>query len=250
MDSRENILNDKIKPYSSEEEKTTQLEKMFDQISDSYDRLNNLMTMWTAHSWRRSSIRSLKKYKPKQILDIAAGTGDMSVASCSILNPEKVMAVDISKHMMHIGAEKVKKKGICDKVSFEVQDCASLTYPNNSFDAVTIGFGLRNFEKLTDSLNEIHRVLIPGGKLLVLEANEPNQKWITKFYKCYINVFVFLTSWMISNDKDAYKYLTKSMSLFPQGKRLIEIFNKHGFKLIKHKKFTFGVAAMYLLETE
>lgn len=250
MDSQHKIFNDKIKPYATDEEKTTQLEMMFDKISYSYDRLNNLMTMWTAHSWRRSSVKTLKKYKPKRILDIAAGTGDMSVACCSILNPDSVKAVDISRQMMQVGAEKIKQRGICDKVSFEVQDCASLSFEDNSYDAVTIGFGLRNFEKLSDSLNEIHRVLVPGGKLLVLEANEPKHKWVTKFYRCYISVFVFLTSWMISNDKDAYKYLTKSMSLFPQGKKLIEIFAKHNLKLIKYKKFTFGVAAMYLLETE
>lgn len=246
---KENYHFDQVRPYNQEEEKTAQLERMFDKISGNYDRLNDLMTFSVARLWRKSSLNTLKKYRPETILDIAAGTGDMSIESYKILHPKKVLAVDISTQMMEIGKVKVAKKGMSDFISFQVEDSASMSLKDNSFDAATISFGIRNFEKLSDSLTEIHRVLKPGGKLLILEVNEPKKKWVIALYRLYVRIFVMLTSALLSSDKEAYKYLTKSMSFFPQGKELIKIMEKHQFKLKKFRKYSFGVASMYLMES-
>lgn len=242
-------MNDKVKPYNEVENKTSQLQRMFDNISESYDHLNNIMTFTLAHHWRMVSIKKLRPSNPKNILDIAAGTGDMSIACTRYLNPEKIMSVDISSQMMEVGRKKVNRRNLQHIIDFEVADCAELPYEDNSFDAVTIGFGIRNFERLEESLNQIHRVLRKNGKLLILEVNEPKHKLLVKFYKCYSGVFVFLSSRIFSQDKIAYQYLAKSMSEFPQGKDLIKIIEGQNFKLLKFKKFTFGVSSMYFLET-
>lgn len=237
----------KVKPYNEEEEKTRQLSRMFNTISGKYDAFNDIMTWGLARMWRKSSLLSLKPLNPKQILDIATGTGDFGIKAFQYLQPEYVTGMDISDKMMEIGLEKVKKAGLEGKMIFEVQDCALLPYPDNAFDAATIAFGIRNFEKLNESLQQIHRVLKPGGQLLILEMNEPQKGILLKGYQLYTRIFVKLTSKMLSADSRAYDYLTKSMHVFPNGKKLLQILENNGFKTIKFRRFTLGVCSMYLV---
>ena len=238
----------KVKPYNHDEEKTAQLARMFNKISDKYDQFNDIMTWGLARVWRKSSLLTLKPSNPKQILDIAAGTGDMCIKSYKFLNPEHVTGVDISDNMLEMGRVKVAKANLSDKIDLQVQDVSALTFADASFDAATIAFGIRNFEKLNLSLQQIHRVLRPGGYLLILEMNEPEKGLIYKGYQLYTKVFVRLTSKLLSSDKKAYDYLQASMHAFPNGERLINILLENGFKLSIYRKFTFGVCSMYLVQ--
>lgn len=238
----------RVKPYNQEEEKTAQLARMFNTISDKYDRFNDIMTWGLARTWRRNALLELKKYKPLQILDIATGTADMCIKSYTYLQPKKVTGIDISAKMLEVGREKVKKVGLTDRIDLLVQDVSALSFSDNTFDAATIAFGIRNFEKLDESILQIHRVLKTGGLLLILEMNEPEKGWLYQGYKLYTKVFVRMTSLLLSSDKKAYDYLQKSMHVFPNGEKLIEILGKCGFKLKKYRTFTFGVCSMYLVE--
>jgi len=238
----------KVKPYNQEEEKTVQLARMFNTISDKYDKFNDIMSWGMARVWRKHSLLELKKYNPKQILDIAAGTADMCIKSYRYLNPDHVTGVDISDKMLEIGRIKVSNVNLEDKIDLQVQDCSTLTFADESFDAATIAFGIRNFEKLNESIQQIHRVLKPDGHLLILEMNEPSKGLLLKGYQLYTRIFVRLTAKYLSSDKIAYDYLTASMHAFPNGEKLIEILKTNGFKLKIYKKFTFGVCSMYLVQ--
>ncbi|HET7734184.1 MAG TPA: ubiquinone/menaquinone biosynthesis methyltransferase, partial [Paludibacter sp.] len=196
----------------------------------------------------KHSLLALKSYNPKQILDIAAGTADMCIKSYEYLNPDHVTGVDISEQMLEMGRVKVAKENLSDKIDLQVQDVSALTFGDGSFDAATIAFGIRNFEKLNQSLQQIHRVLRPGGHLLILEMNEPEKGLLHKGYQLYTKVFVRMTAKYLSSDKVAYDYLQASMHAFPNGERLIGILAENGFKLNKYRKFTFGVCSMYLVQ--
>ena len=221
---------------------------MFNTISDKYDQFNDIMSWGMARVWRKQSLLKLKPYNPKQILDIAAGTADMCIKSFQYLNPEHVTGVDISEQMLEMGRVKVEKAKLSNKINLQVQDVSALTFADASFDAATIAFGIRNFEKLDESLQQIYRVLKPKGHLLILEMNEPQKGLLLKGYQLYTRIFVRLTSKLLSSDKVAYDYLQNSMHAFPNGIKLIEILTKNGFNLITYRKFTFGVCSMYLVE--
>lgn len=238
----------KVKPYNQEEEKTAQLARMFNKISDKYDQFNDIMSWGMARVWRKRSLKTLKPFNPKQILDIAAGTADMCIKSYQYLKPDHVVGVDISDLMLEMGRVKIAKANLIHKIELKVQDVSALTFVDSSFDAVTIAFGIRNFEKLDQSLQQIHRVLRPKGHLLILEMNEPEKGLFYRGYQLYTKVFVRLTAKYLSSDKVAYDYLQNSMHAFPNGQRLISILKNNGFKLIKYRKFTFGVCSMYLVQ--
>jgi demethylmenaquinone methyltransferase/2-methoxy-6-polyprenyl-1,4-benzoquinol methylase len=238
----------KVKPYNQNEEKTVQLARMFNTISEKYDKFNDIMSWGMARVWRKQSLLSLKKYNPKKILDIAAGTADMCIKSYEYLNPDHVTGIDISDRMLEMGRIKVSNAHLSDKIELQVQDCSNLLFADESFDAATIAFGIRNFEKLDESLLQIYRVLKPGGHLLILEMNEPQKGLLFKGYQLYTRIFVRMTAKYLSNDKVAYDYLTASMHAFPNREKLIEILISNGFKLNIYRKFTFGVCSMYLVE--
>ncbi len=238
----------KVKPYNQEEEKTAQLARMFNTISGKYDQFNDIMSWGMARLWRKQSLLSLKKYNPKHILDIAAGTADMCIKSYQYLQPDHVTGIDIAANMLEIGRVKVADANLSSKIDLEVQDVSALTFADGSFDAATIAFGIRNFEKLNESLQQIFRVLRPGGHLLILEMNEPKKGLLLKAYLLYTRVFVKMTSKLLSDDSKAYDYLSASMHAFPNGEKLVNILTDNGFKLNIYRKFTFGVCSMYLVE--
>jgi len=238
----------KVKPYNQHEEKTAQLARMFNTISGKYDKFNDIMSWGLARVWRKNALSTLKPYQPKQILDIAAGTADMCVKAFQYLRPDHVTGVDISSKMLEVGREKVANANLSEKIDLQVQDCSSMTFEDATFDAATIAFGIRNFEKLNESLQQIYRVLKPGGHLLILEMNEPKKGWIQKGYTLYTRIFVRMTAKYLSSDTKAYDYLTASMHAFPNGERLIQILVENGFTLTIYRKYTFGVCSMYLVQ--
>jgi demethylmenaquinone methyltransferase/2-methoxy-6-polyprenyl-1,4-benzoquinol methylase len=238
----------KVKPYNKQEEKTAQLTRMFNTISGQYDKFNDIMSWGLARMWRRKALQSLKQYHPARILDIATGTGDMCIKAFRYLKPEHLTGVDISDKMLEVGRRKAIEAGLESKIDFQEQDCSTLTFANESFDAATISFGIRNFEKLPESLRQIHRVLKPNGHLLILEMNEPQKGLLLKGYKLYTRFFVGMTARYLSSDKKAYDYLTASMHAFPSGEKLIEILEENGFRLNIYRRFTFGVCSMYLVK--
>jgi demethylmenaquinone methyltransferase/2-methoxy-6-polyprenyl-1,4-benzoquinol methylase len=244
--SKEEILNDSIKPYNEHENKTSQLVRMFNGLSGKYDSFNDLVSFGLSHSWRKEAILTLKKYSPSGVLDIATGTADMCLAINNLLKSESIYGIDVSDQMIEVGKEKVKKNGLENVVKLEVQDCASLSFKDNSFDAVTISFGIRNLEKLSVSLNEINRVLSVNGHFLIIEVNEPQNNFLKFFYKFYVKIVFWLASVFLSKDRKAFNYLANTMGNFPQGKKLIKIIENEGFKLEKFKKLTFGVCSFYL----
>ncbi len=241
----EEILNDRVKPYNEQEAKTVQLARLFNKLSKRYDFFNDVMSWGMAHTWRRKSVSYLKKYAPEQVLDIATGTADMILVSCDLLNPKSIIGIDVSEEMMAIGKQKTDKKKLQTTVNFEMQDAAHLSFSDSTFDAVTIAFGLRNLEKLSQSIQEINRVLKSGGHFLIVEINEPHQGFMMHLYKIYMKIYKVLAGKLI--DKTDFQYLTGSMGVFPKGKNLISLLSDYHFELVKYKRFTFDVCSAYLL---
>ncbi len=232
-------------PYDSVEEKSTQIRSMFDVISGRYDRMNRILSLGFDKQWRKKSIYSLKPYSPKSILDIASGTGDMAILMQQQLNPEKITATDLSEKMMEVGRDKVKKAGLTDLIRFEYQDCMSLTYPEASFDAVTVAFGVRNFNNLRQGIAEMYRVLRPGGHVIILELSTPKWFPMNMLYYLHSTIIIPVLGLLLSSDKSAYSYLSASVKAMPQGREMIGLITKQGFKNTSFRTFTGGVCTMY-----
>lgn len=239
------VLNDQVKPYNEYENKTAQLARLFNKISPKYDSFNDLISWGMAHYWRKKSVSYLKIYSPKHMLDVATGTADMLLTSCELLRPKSIIGIDISDKMMKIGEQKVKTSNLITDVRFEIQDASTLSFSDNSFDAVTISFGIRNLEKLSKSLQEINRVLKPKGHFLILEVNQPRKGIILFFYKMYIKFSLLFASKTLN--KIDFQYLTTSMDVFPKGKELIHLLKSFDFELIKYHRFSLDVCSAYLL---
>lgn len=237
---------EKIVPYESSENKGIQVERMFDSIAENYDTLNHTLSVGIDKGWRKNGILSLKDKKPRKILDIATGTGDLAIQAYNLLSPEKILAIDISEGMMDVGRQKVAKLGLSEKIDFEKKDCMNLDIPDNSFDAAMVAFGVRNFENLDKGLQEILRVLKPGGQLMILELSTPQKFPMKQGYWLYSKLFIPTVGRLISKDKTAYRYLPKSIEAFIQGNEMVDTLTKNGFRDAKYKTYTFGICSMYL----
>ena len=237
---------EKIVPYDSDgASKSEQVALMFDEIAEKYDFLNHSLSLGIDKSWRKKGILALKDFHPKKILDIATGTGDLAIEAFRLLKPEKILGIDLSEKMMSVGQEKIAKAGLTDIISFDRQDCADLQLENDSFDAAMVAFGIRNFEKLDQSLQEILRVLKPGGKLMILELTSPDFFPMKQTYQLYSKLIPIIGN-RISRNNAAYRYLPESIEAFPQGKEMKAILEKNGFKNVSYRKFTFGICTMYV----
>lgn len=234
-----------VLPYKEEQEsKKAQVAKMFNNISQRYDFLNHFLSLGIDKGWRKKAIRILKPYNPKYILDVATGTGDFAIQALE-LNPEKVIGVDISEGMLEIGRQKINRKNLTSKVELFEGDSENLRFPENKFDAVTVGFGVRNFENLEKGLQEIYRVLKPGAVLVVLEFSRPRKFPFRQIYNFYFKTILPKLGRMISKDRSAYTYLPESVEAFPDGMDFINILNKVGFKKTACKSLTFGISSIY-----
>ncbi len=234
-----------IKPYNSGE-KGKQVEEMFNNIAPTYDTLNHRLSWDIDKGWRKKAIAQLQPFSPRHILDIATGTGDFAILSARMLTPEKLIGADISEGMMDIGRQKVKRARLEQIISFEKEDCLQLSYPENSFDAVTAAFGIRNFPDLDRGLKEIFRVLKPGGHLSIVELTSPVAFPMKQLFKVYSHTVLPIYGRLVSRDDSAYHYLTATIEAFPQGEQMVGIFKKAGFSEARFERLTFGICTMYL----
>ena len=234
-----------IKPYEAEAGKAAQVEKMFDNIAPTYDKLNHRLSWDIDKGWRRKAIRQLEPYKPKTLLDIATGTGDFAILAAEMLQPDRLVGADISEGMMEIGRQKVKAKGLQDISSVEKEDCLALSYPDGAFDAVTAAFGIRNFADLDKGLTEMCRVLKEGGHLSIVELTTPVSFPMKQLFHVYSHTVLPLYGRLISMDTSAYSYLTKTIEAFPQGEHMVEILRKAGFREASFKRLTYGICTTY-----
>lgn len=233
-----------IKPYNSGE-KTEQVEQMFNNIAPTYDVLNHRLSWDIDRGWRRKAIRQLKPFHPQHILDIATGTGDFALMAAQLLKPQHIVGADIAEGMMEIGRQKVERLNLNNTISFERQDCTALTFSDNTFDAVTAAFGIRNFADLDRGLSEMCRVLKPGGHLSIVELTTPVSFPMKQLFHIYSHTVLPVYGRLISRDQCAYSYLTKTIEAFPQGERMVEILHRAGFSEARFKRFTFGICTMY-----
>lgn len=241
-----NYPQEEIKPYSTEGKKAEQIETMFDNIAPTYDTLNHTLSFGIDKGWRKRAINWLQSFTPKRILDVATGTGDFAIQACLSLHPDILIGTDISEGMMHIGEEKVKKLNMSDKIKFQREDCTQLSFADNSFDAITVAFGVRNFEDLDQGLREMHRVLIPEGHLTILELTTPDRFPMKQLFSIYSHVVIPLIGKLLSKDNAAYTYLPSSIRAFPQGELMQGIIKKAGFKETNFKRLTFGICTLYM----
>lgn len=236
---------EEIKPYGKEGEKGKLVEEMFDNIAPTYDTLNHRLSWDIDKGWRKKAIRQLLPFQPKAILDIATGTGDFAILSAKELRPQKMIGIDISEGMMKIGQKKVEAEGLQHIVSFKKDDCTHLSFADNSFDAVTAAFGIRNFQNLDQGLSEMYRVLKPNGHLSIVELTTPVSFPMKQLFKLYSHTILPVYGKLISKDTSAYSYLTKTIEAFPQGEVMLDILRKAGFKNASFKRLTFGICTMY-----
>ena len=235
-----------IKPYNSKEKKEKLVEAMFDNIASTYDALNHRLSWNIDKYWRSRAIKQIRQFGPKQILDVATGTGDFALRAAQVLKPDAILAVDISERMMAVGRQKVAEKGLENIISFKREDCTNMTFEDESFDAVITAFGIRNFESLDQGLKEMHRVLSPGGHLSIIELSEPLGFPMHYLFKIYAHTILPLYGKLISKDKSAYTYLTATIEAFPQGEEMVRILHKAGFSKVDFKRLTCGICTMYL----
>ena len=219
---------------------------MFDKIAPSYDRLNHALSLGIDRRWRRTAVDALGKHQPQQILDIATGTGDFALLLAKRIKPQHIVGADISEGMMAVGREKVKEEGLQNVISFQYEDCMQLSFPDGSFDAVTSSYGVRNFQNLDKGLQEMQRVLRPGGHLLIVELTPPPSFPMKQLFWLYAHVVMPLLGRLISHDDSAYTYLPASMEAFPQPEQMEGILHKAGFTEVQWRRFTFGISTMYL----
>lgn len=239
----------KVIPYKdSEKSKKEQISLMFDNISTNYDQLNRAMTFGIDIKWRKKSLGFLKEKPINRLLDVATGTGDFAILASEIVQPKEIIGIDISNGMLDIGKKKIAKSEVLKAANIRLEsgDSESIAYPDGYFDAVTVAYGVRNFENLEKGLYEIHRVLSQGGSFVVLEATSPENPIIKFFYGLYFGKFVPWFGRLVSKDKSAYSYLPESVNNFPQGKQFIKKMHEAGFKNTKFVPLMFGASTIYI----
>ena len=236
----------KIVPFATSDlSKKEQIAEMFNDIAYRYDFLNHFMSMGIDIQWRKKALRTLKDLQPKKMLDVATGTGDFAIMAHKMLQPSSITGIDISEGMLSHGREKITKLGLDNKITLELGDSETISFPDQTFDAITVAFGVRNFENLEKGLSEMLRVLKPGGKLVILEFSNPTTFPIKQFYNLYFRYITPLLGKWIARSKAAYSYLPESVKAFPQGQEMCNILTNTGFQAVTCKKLTFGISSIY-----
>ncbi len=238
------MKHDTVTPYESEASKKEQVAEMFDNIAAKYDFLNHFLSAGIDKRWRKKAIKELAELEPKQILDVATGTGDFAFEAMK-LNPDKLTGIDISEGMLKVGREKIKARSMESKMEFLHGDSEALPFDDNTFDAVTVSFGARNFQNLKKGLSEIYRVLKPEGKLVVLEFSKPRKFPLKQLYFFYFKAILPVIGKVVSKDNSAYTYLPDSVMAFPEGKAFNEIMGSLGYTEVKDRALTGGIASIY-----
>lgn len=239
---------EKITPYNSTEKKGSQIARMFNAIAGRYDIMNRLISLGCDNSWRSKAISILKERNHSTVLDIATGTGDMALKIHKMLLPCKITGCDISEGMLAVAEKKVHQAGLDGEIDFKVGDCVSLPFEDDSFDAVTIAFGIRNVEDIQKGISEICRVLKPQGTLVILELSVPENRFYRFFYSIYTKFFIPLLGKIITGERSAYDYLRRSIQAVPQGEAMTSLLKSEGMVNCRYKYMTFGACAIYVGE--
>lgn len=236
-----------ITPYGDVSgDKTQQVREMFDSIAPAYDFMNRAMTMGIDHLWRRKAVSLLRDCQHDDILDIATGTGDLAIRLARELDPIAVTGVDLSEGMIEIGRSKVEKAGLSEVVTLGIGDCLLLPFTDASFDVVTCAYGVRNFADLAAGYREMHRVLRPGGRAVILELSTPTSPVVKPLYNLYTRHIIPTVGRLVSKDVRAYSYLPESIAAVPQGDEMTAIMREAGFSEARAIPLTFGVCTIYV----
>jgi demethylmenaquinone methyltransferase/2-methoxy-6-polyprenyl-1,4-benzoquinol methylase len=237
-----------ITPYKdSENQKKLQVEQMFDNIASKYDFLNHFLSLGIDKLWRKKAVRILSGYKHETVLDVATGTGDFAIAVAK-LKPEKIVGFDLSAQMLGIGQQKVERLGLDRLIEFKKGDSENMPFPDNEFDAITVAFGVRNFENLEAGLREFRRVLKPGGVSVILEFSKPRYFPMKQLYLFYFFRILPFVGRVVSRDRSAYSYLPESVMAFPDDKKFLEILTNIGFSKVRQKRLSFGISTIYIAQ--
>jgi len=240
------LPHDNIIPFKdSGKSKKEQVAEMFDKIAGKYDVMNRFLSARTDIGWRKKAIRLLKKDNPQHILDVATGTADMALMAYKILRPAQITGIDISEGMLELGRKKIEKEQLGDKIHLHTGDSETIKFAENTFDAVMVAFGVRNFENLENGLAEMLRVLKPGGRLVVLEFSKPRQKAVKSFYNLYMGLVAPQVARWFKQNKEAYQYLNESASAFPDRQLFTDILKKVGYTSTDCKPLSFGICCIY-----
>lgn len=239
------FAHDSIKPFSDEGGKKEQVGEMFDRIAGKYDFMNRFLSLGIDVSWRKKAIRELLKDKPQHILDVATGTGDMAIRAAKILRPQKITGIDISEGMLEIGRKKVKMAALPTQIELLRGDSETIKFNDNSFDAVMVAFGVRNFENLQQGLREILRVMKPGARLVILEFSNPKAGIVKGVYNWYMGKLAPSLARFFRQNKKAYQYLNESSKAFPDRERLVTILKNQGYQDSYFKALTLGICCIY-----
>ncbi len=234
-----------IKPYDAERAKSEQVREMFDSIAPAYDWMNRAMTFGLDKQWRRTTVRCVSQFNPRRVIDLAAGTGDLAIALAEAMPQASITGLDLSLGMVAIGREKLAQNGLASRVSLECGDCLAMPYDDNSTDAITIAFGVRNFENLDRGYAEMYRVVRPGGQIFVLELSTPVNPLVKPFYKLYARCIIPFLGRIVSKDRRAYSYLPESIAAVPQGEDMLRLIADAGFRDTKFRRMTLGVCTLY-----
>lgn len=234
-----------IKPYSVQGGKKNQVNTMFDRIAPYYDFLNGLLSAGIDRRWRKKTIHMVAFSNPKTLLDVATGTADLAIEAAIQLPDTQITGIDISKEMLEIGRHKVKQRNLHQRLQLQQADSENLPFPDNTFEAITVAFGVRNFENLAKGLLEMYRVLKPGGVIAILEFSRPTGFLFKKIFNVYFKYLLPLVGRFTSKDPKAYRYLYESVQAFPDGENFLKIFNQTGFKSGICKKLTMGICSIY-----
>ena len=218
---------------------------MFDDIAYRYDFLNRTLSGGLDISWRKKALKYLKDLQPKNILDVATGTADVAIMASHLLKPNSIKGIDISEGMLEIGRKKVTAQGLEDTIELLKGDSETISFNNDSFDAVTVAFGVRNFQNLEKGLSEILRVLKPGGRLVVLEFSQPKWFFAKSFYNLYMKIVAPNMGKLFSKNRSAYEYLDKSIKKFPEGKNFLNILDNLGYSNLQYKTLSLGICSIY-----
>jgi demethylmenaquinone methyltransferase/2-methoxy-6-polyprenyl-1,4-benzoquinol methylase len=237
--------SEQVRPYNQDSAKKQQVEQMFDNIAHKYDFLNHFLSLGIDNIWRKRAINVLAKVKAERVLDVATGTGDLAFAAANKMPGIKITGVDISKGMLEIGKQKAVKKGLTERIEFKVADSENLPFESYTFDAVMVAFGVRNFENLEKGLQEMNRVLKPGGTIIVLEFSKPRVFPVKQLFGIYFRYILPLIGKFTSKDPKAYKYLFESVQAFPDFGDFADVMENSGFNANKWRALTLGICSLY-----
>jgi len=238
--------HDEVVPYSGNEaNKKQQVANMFNSIAGKYDFMNRFLSAGIDVQWRKKAIKQLKELRPKFVLDVATGTADVAIMTNNLLKPEKIIGIDISEGMLEAGKKKVEKLGLSGAIELQLGDSETINYPDNTFDAITVAFGVRNFENLEKGISEMLRVLKPGGKLVVLEFSRPRQTGFKSLYNLYMNIVAPGFGKFFTKNRKAYQYLNESVQAFPERENFIRIMEQAGYTSTYFKPLSLGICCIY-----